>query len=129
MLDHQFTNENLKDVDGRGEQTAVHIRGTMKESPIGVRERRGIFTLDFRKGIVNQHEEAFVLGVNRGVITRAHNTYSFKGHSWVGKKAMLQVLAQNEDLCREIVKELRLDDIKGVSRQVNTEEGALELTE
>jgi RecA/RadA recombinase len=127
LLGKEFVNEDVKDGYDKAESTGLKVRVTMKESPIGNRNRMGQFALDFKQGMINQHEEVFKLGVNRGIVQRPNNrTYVFHDRQWVGKESFIQALSQDEDLCREIIKELRADDIKGVSRQISTEEGPTE---
>lgn len=122
LLGNEFVNENLADTNDRPESTGLKVRASMKESPIGVRNRVAEFTLDFKKGIVNQHEEVFKLCSNRGIIGRPNQTtYTFKDRKWVGKASCVQALAQDPDLCKELIKELRLADLAGKITPLKTE--------
>ena len=87
----------------------------MKGSSMGPRGRVGEFTLDEHKGIINTHEEIFLLGAGRGVIERPNQlTYMFGDRKWAGKAAMLQALRDDADLRDAIVKELRRRDLEGM---------------
>jgi hypothetical protein len=97
-----------------GEKTGHKIRVTMKDSSMGPKGRVGEFTVDYDKGIVNTHEEVFLLGVNRGVIERPNNTmYAFGGKEWRGKPAILEALRTDDDMQNAVLKELRARDARG----------------
>ena len=114
LLGNGFTNENLKDLNDNEEKTGHKIRVQMKDSSMGPKGRVGEFTLDYDRGIVNTHEEVFLLGSNRGVIDRPNNlTYSFGDRKWAGKPAMLQALKEDRDLYEAVLKELRRRDMEG----------------
>lgn len=99
---------------GRAEQTAMKIRATMKDSSLGLKGRSAQFTLDFGRGIINQHEEVFLLGTRRGVIQRPNNTmYVFDGREWRGQDAMVLALKESPELQEAVLKELRERDIQG----------------
>ncbi len=105
---------NLKDIDENAEKTAHKIRVTMKDSSLGPKGRTGIFTLDYKRGIINVHEEVFFLGVNRRVIEKPNNlTYAFGDKKWAGKPAMLEALRTDPDLCKAVLAELRFRDTPG----------------
>jgi hypothetical protein len=97
-----------------GEKTGHKIRATMKDSSLGPKGRVGEFTVDYNRGIINQHEEVFLLGTSRNVIDRPNNVmYAFGGKEWRGKPAILEALRQDTGLQNEILKELRLRDTRG----------------
>lgn len=115
MLGNDFKDEDLTDMAGKAEQTAHKIKVTMRDSSIGPKGRVGQFTLDYLKGIVNVHEEVFLLASSRGVIQRPNNTsYVYKDKKWVGKAAMLEALRLDTDLQKEILKEMKQRDINGM---------------
>lgn len=111
----EFRDEDLKDLSGNGEKTGHKIRVTMKDSSLGPKGRCGEFTLDYNKGIINVHEEAFRLGVARGIIERPNNmSYCFKDKKWVGMKGAVEAIKQDAVLQREILRAIKEKDQAGL---------------
>ena len=114
IFGNELVNEKLVDLADKGEKTARKIRVKMKASSMGPEGRVGEFTFDFSKGMINQFEEVFKLGVGRGIIEKPSNvSYTFGGKTWRGKDACLKELAENKALCKEIVDELKRRDLGG----------------
>jgi hypothetical protein len=117
LLGKEFIDESVKDLfgkEGKGEVTGMKIKTTMKESSFGVKGRTGQFTFDYATGVINQHEETFLLGSRRGVILRPNQTtYVFKDQSYRGKEAMILALKNSSELQEEVLKELRERDLQG----------------
>lgn len=107
-----ITNADNKKADG--DKTGHKIRVVMKDSSGGPKGRVGEFTIDYDHGVVNQHEEVFLLGLNRGIIE--HPTpvkYAFGGKEWHGRPAFLEELKKNTDMQNAILTELRARDARG----------------
>lgn len=99
---------------GNADLTAHKIRTIMKKSSMGVAGRVGEFTLDYKKGIINLHEEVFLLGMNRGIIERPNlQTYRFAGKDYRGKEAMVNFLKEHPEASQQVLKDLRQADIEG----------------
>ena len=115
LLGHKFESANGAGIsDDKSEITGHKVRAVMKANSMGPAGRVAEFTIDYRKGIINVHEEIFLLGVNRGVITRPNlQTYRFADKDYRGKEAMLTALKDNTDLAQEVLKELRKADAEG----------------
>lgn len=114
LLGNEFTTSAVKDAAGNDEVTGHKIRATMKDNSFGCEGRQAIFTFDHKKGIVSQHEEAFLLGVGRGVIERPNQGwYAFGNKKWNGKPATLAAMKGDPDLCKAIVSQVRQADIDG----------------
>lgn len=112
LLGQEFVDEDQKDALGKGEKMAHRIRVHMEDSSVGPKGRWGVFTLDYDKGIVSQHEEVFLLGTGRGIVnTEKQGYYTFGGESWHGKKEFIKALKENPQMCEAILKEVRLLDI------------------
>ena len=107
LMGQEFVDESLSDLMDKGESTGHKIRVKMNDSSLGPKGRVGEFTFSYQKGIINQHEEVFRLGVNRGLITKPNNmTYEYKGVKWVGKATALAALKNSVDMQEAIVSEL-----------------------
>jgi RecA/RadA recombinase len=63
FLGNELVDESVKDLKNKGEVTGNRIRATMEEACFGPKKRTGEFTVNYREGIVNQHEEIFRIAV------------------------------------------------------------------
>lgn len=105
-----FENENRKDMADKAERFAHKIRVNMRgNSAVGSAVgRTGEFTFHYEKGIINTHEEIFVLGVNQGIIAKPNNvTYAYADKTWRGKEAMLIALKEDPALAQEVLKKIK----------------------
>jgi hypothetical protein len=78
------------------------IRFQMKKSSVHAPGRSGALTFDYRKGIINTHEEVFLLGTTRGVI---------QNDSWRVMPAMLEAIKNSQELYDNILKDVKEIDI------------------
>jgi len=116
---HKFVDESVSDFREEGERTGHKIMARMMDSSLGPKGRAGVFTFDYKNGIINQHEEVFTLGTLRGIIDRPNNVmYSFEGTEWRGKPAMLEALKNSPELCAKIVDKLRKKDLEDLVLQL-----------
>lgn len=108
-----------KDVMDHEERTGHKIRVTMKGNSTGVAGRVGELTLDYSTGIINTHEEAFLLGVGQGIVQRPNNTtYVFPDYPKLGENAQfrgkdnfLMALKENTPLKDALLKRVRMLDL------------------
>jgi RecA/RadA recombinase len=122
----EFVDETKTDLMDKGERMAHKIRVVMKNSSIGPKGRAGEFTLDYYNGIVNTHEEAFLLGTRRGIIERPNNrTYIVSGWPEAGRELKfgskddcLLGLKNNPDLANEIIRRVRAADITAMENGI-----------
>jgi hypothetical protein len=117
----------MTDMAGNEDQIAHKIRVKMKDSSCGPKGRVGEFTLAYHNGritgIKNVQEEAFLLGVNRGVISKPNNlSYEFGGQKWTGKPAMLQALENDLALRTRVLDEVFKRDQPGAYDDETAEE-------
>lgn len=118
ILGNEFKDGELADMAGNEDVTAHKIRAIMKANSMGPAGRTGEFTLDYNRGIINTHEEVFLLGINRGIIDRPNNrTYVFGGKEWNSKEAAVNALRDYPEVAQEILKELRRRDIEGLLKE------------
>jgi RecA/RadA recombinase len=99
-LDREFTDESRRDMaTDDGEQTGHKVKVFMEDSTMGAKNRQAEFTLDYKRGIVNQHEEVFRLGLNWGIIGRpSKGQYVIGEHKFSGKPGILAALADSIEL-------------------------------
>lgn len=132
LLGQKFEDTEQTDMMDKAEITGHKIRCTMKKSSIGPKGRVGEFTLDYNQGIINSHEEVFLLGVNRGVIDKPNNlSYEFGGKKWAGKPAMLEALKTDAELREAILAEIRKRDVAGMYKvdDMKAAQAELEITD
>jgi hypothetical protein len=95
--------------DQNYEATAHKIRMTMKGNSLGPTGRKGVMTFDYQDGLINQHEEIFTLGKNRGIVEQpTTKTYTYESPANAelklekiefrgNKQELLDALANNTD--------------------------------
>ncbi len=114
LLGQEFKDEDKGDVAGNADVTAHKIRTIMKKNSMGAAGRVGEFTLDYNHGIINQYEEVFQLGLNRGIIEKPTNvTYRFAGQDWRGKEAIITAIKEHPEMAQQILKDLQKADMEG----------------
>lgn len=103
----KFEDDTIKDAKGNKEQTGHKIYVQVDQNSLGTAGRSGIITIDYDKGIINQHEELFYLGYNTGVIKREGTSkYAYRDVSVVGKANFAQAIAENKDLAQAILRDV-----------------------
>ena len=111
---NKLENEKLTDSADKSERTGHKIKVQMRDSSCGVKGRCGEFTFDYKRGIINQHEEVFILGRNRNIIQRPNNTtYAFGDRKWVGAPAMIAALKDDTELYKAVLFNLKKADMSG----------------
>jgi len=81
-----------------------------------------MFTFHDDRGIINTHEEVFLLGINHGVIERPNNqTYAFGGENYRGKGAMLVAIQEKKELREAILRQLKARDFEGTLVKTNND--------
>lgn len=115
LLGHDFLDGSMTDLMDKSESTGHKIRVKMVDNTFGTKGRVGEFTFSYTQGIINQHEEVFRLGLNRGLITKPNNmSYEYKGVKWVGKASAVEAIKNSVDMQQAIVAELIERDRSGV---------------
>lgn len=106
--------EETKDARDNKLLTGHKIYAKMEGNSIGPQGRAGVFTMDYEKGIVNQHEEIFWLGKNTGVIKTESNNrvFVYNDQKFVGKKEMALAIRDNPKLANAILEEIKKLDEK-----------------
>jgi hypothetical protein len=100
--------DDIKDARDNKHITGHKIFVKMEASSLGPQGRAGVFTMDYQKGIINQHEEIFFLGKSTGVITTPNNrTYTYGGQSYNGKKEMAFAIRDDKKLADAIMAEVK----------------------
>jgi hypothetical protein len=105
LAGNEFTDDSVKDARGNKLQTGHKIYFKMEESSLGPAGRAGVLTIDYKKGIVNQHEELALLGINTGVIVAAGAWYTLpNGKRCNGKKQVADAIKEDQDLAKEVLR-------------------------
>jgi RecA/RadA recombinase len=103
--------KSKKDAKGEADQTGHKIYVKMADSSMGPKKRSGEFTFDYKRGIINQHEEIFLLGKNRGGFQRPNNTtYLFGDRKFVGAGAAMEAIKDDPKLGEAILAEVKRKD-------------------
>lgn len=108
---NEFVDDTKKDARGKNDQTGHRIYFKMEQSSLGTAGRAGILTIDYKKGIINIHEEIFTLGVNTGIIKLTGQTYSFGDKTVRGRANFASQIKDDPAMAAAILEEVRkLDD-------------------
>lgn len=114
---NEFVDESVKDLMDKNERTGHKIRVTMAESSVGVPGRVGELTLDYDRGIINQHEELFKLATKRGVVPLEGKSFIVKDfpekgedQKYIGRDNFANAIKNNEFLYAELEKRIRAID-------------------
>jgi hypothetical protein len=106
-LEVALIDESKKGMDDKGDATGHKIRVWMQSNTMGVANRVGEFTIDYKRGITSQFEEVFRLGVRWGVIKRPSTiTYQIGEQKFSGKPACLKALAESQELQQKVLAQL-----------------------
>lgn len=132
-----FVDESKKGTFAQNERLAHKVRVVMKKSSCGPAGRAGEFTMDYYKGIINKHEEIFLLGVGQGVVKRPNNvTYIMPDfpvagseQKYRGKDDFITAIRENKPLGDEILKRVRLMDIEAMEQGREAFSGVTETDE
>jgi RecA/RadA recombinase len=123
----EFIDDSHRDLRDKGEQTGHKIKVKMEDSSAGPKGRVGVFTIDYNRGIINTHEEVFLLGVARGVIEQPNQmSYVFGPDKWVGKQNVLAAIRDSKDLQQAILKEIKVREMQGRFKEVSEESSPTE---
>lgn len=105
MDGQEFVDETIVGMDGEADECAHKIRVTMVDNSLGRPGRRGLFTLDHDRGIINTHEEVYMLGKGAGIITSpALGYYQVGDRKWHGEGAILEAIKGEPELYATILK-------------------------
>jgi hypothetical protein len=112
LLGEEFADKTREDMRGNNEATAHKIRVQMKDASCGPKGREALFTFDYKRGIINQYEEVYQLGLGQGIITKPNNvTHCYGDLSWKGKEACLIALRDDPALQVKIIEEIKKRDM------------------
>jgi len=100
--------EDIKDARDNKLLTGHRIYVKCEANSIGPQGRSGVFTMDYQKGIINQHEEIFFLAKNAGIMKTENNrTYFFGEQRFNGKKEAAQAIKDDPKLAKDLVEAVR----------------------
>lgn len=107
---NEFRDENLKDLAGKAEKTAHKIRVHMTDSSLGPKDRHGQFTFDYKRGVINQYEEVFLLASERGIFQFEGNTWIFGDKRFGSTEKALLGVKSDPDLQQALLAALKAQD-------------------
>lgn len=103
--------DDVKDARDNKLLTGHKIYVKMEASSLGPQGRSGVFTMDYEKGIINQHEEIFFLGKSLGIITTPNNrTYYYGDRTFNGKKEAAIAIRDDKKLADDILAAIKKTD-------------------
>jgi hypothetical protein len=104
---------SAKDAEA-GDLAGRKMRVTMEQSSCGRDGRVGIFTLHKDRGLINTHEEVFLLGNgNFGVIEEpTTGRFQFGDRKWHGKEALLKAIEEDTQLRKDILAACKRRDLE-----------------
>lgn len=112
-LEGKTFEEDIKDARDNKLLTGHKIYAKCEANSIGPQGRAGVLTMDYQKGIINQHEEVFFLGKNTGVIRMEGNrNYFFGDQKWTSKLDCANAIKNDRDLYNAILEEVQKLDEK-----------------
>lgn len=107
LAGEELVDKEIIDFMGNAQKNAHKIRFKVKESSIGPAGRTAEFTLDYKRGIINQYEEIFTLAKNLGIIERPNlQTYKYKDLQWRGLINCLIAIRDNPELQSQLLAEI-----------------------
>lgn len=97
-------------------QIGHHVRAKVTKNKYGSPDRVVEFTLLYDYGIVNQHEEVFILASSLNLIKRDGHSYLFKDQKIaVGEAATINAIKENKELYQQIEKSIQEESINEYS--------------
>jgi RecA/RadA recombinase len=115
LLGEDLLDETSKDIMDKAEATGHKIRFRVEASSWGVAGRTAEFTLNYDRGVINTHEEVFVLAKNLGIITKPNNqTYQYKDKTWRGIASCLTAIREDGGLYKAILEEIYATNSRGL---------------
>lgn len=110
-----LVNAGVVDFAGKNEVVALKINVKMAESSMGPQGRMGKFTFHLGEGLINVHEEVFLLGKQYGILSEPEsgNGFIFGTEKFRGKDHLLEELKQRPELRDAVVAELQRRDLAG----------------
>lgn len=103
-LGNALEDDSVKDFRGNKERTGHKIYVRMDDSSVGVAGRSGEFTLSYKDGLINTHEEVFLMAKNLGLVEQPNNrTYVFGGNKYNSKQEFLIALRDDPKMAQGVI--------------------------
>lgn len=107
-LEGKTFEDDIKDARDNKILTGHKIYVKCEGNSIGPQGRSGVFTMDYEKGIINQHEEVFFLGKSTGIIRMEGNrNYFFNDQKWTSKMDCANAIKSDPKLYEAILSEVK----------------------
>lgn len=109
-------------LDDKENKVGHTIRATTEKSKFGPWPRRCEFKIDFRRGIVDTHEEIIQVALEKDIITKPTSmSYEFGDKKWVGMPKLVEAVKEDLELQNALVEKIKETLVKKTPR-VETEE-------
>jgi len=93
------------------------VRAVIEKSKFGPHPRKCEFKVDFRKGVIDTHEEIANLAIAYGIITKASSvSYEYGDQKWVGQPKLYTALVGNDALVAELTS--KIEEARDAKREV-----------
>lgn len=118
LLEREFVRADAMRTGKDGKQRDVfahRIKCELLGSSFGPVGREAAFTYDYERGIINQHEEVFLLAKQNDVLVASGSSYKFRDKGWKGKEQVLIEMEKDPALCRAMLDDLMQLDSGGKS--------------
>ena len=115
LAGNKFEDSHLKDIRGNKDITGHKIILKMEESSVGTPGRSALVTLDYERGIINQHEEIFELSKNLGIIDNiGAGSYGLYGEKIRGANNVATKIKESSELQQKLLADIKALDAKAV---------------
>lgn len=119
----EMVDDSKLDIQEKAEQTGHRVRVVMKDSSMGPKGRTGEFTFADDQGIINTHEEIYLLGINRGIVQKDSGHYftvpGYPTPKIKGEENFVNFLKDDKIGQEFILKELRRQDLTGIAKKAD----------
>jgi recombination protein RecA len=113
-----FESVNRKDsniTDDNGNKIGGVIRAVVEKSKFGPHPRRCEFNVDFRRGVIDLHEQVAELAISYGIINQLSTvSYEYGDHKWVGKSKVAASIGEDNSLFEEL--KLKIEELRSERR-------------
>lgn len=114
LMGNELVDSSMTVFKKDGETSGHKVRARITSSSMGPKNRVAEFTIDYKKGFINQYEEIFELGTGSGAIEKPTSmSYAVDGRKWTGRDNFLEALKTEPELAESVLVEVKKRDLAG----------------